>query len=106
MAPLSIGIVGCGIAGMASALFLSRDGHRVALFERFASPRPVGSGLLLQPTGLAVLGRLGLRRRVEATGARIERLVGRVVPSGRTILDVAYADLAPDLAGLGIHRAA
>ena len=90
---------------MAAALFLSRAGHRVHLFERFAAPRPLGSGLLLQPTGLAVLAELGLRARIEAAGARIERLVGRVVPSGRTILDVAYADLGPGLAGIGIHRA-
>src|SRR5947207_3681515 len=100
-----IAIVGCGVAGMAAALFLSRDGHRVRLFERFAAPRPLGSGLLLQPTGLALLARLGLRPRIEAAGARIERLRGCVVPSGRTILDVAYADLGAGLAGIGIHRA-
>src|SRR3954454_6318748 len=104
-ATLDIAIVGCGVAGMAAALFLARAGHRVRLFERFAAPRPLGSGLLLQPTGLAVLGQLGLRPRIEAAGARIERLVGRVVPSGRTILDVAYADLGSGLAGIGIHRA-
>src|SRR5436190_10248095 len=104
-ATLDIAIVGCGVAGMAAALFLSRAGNRVRLFERFAAPRPLGSGLLLQPTGLAVLARLGLRPRIAAAGARIERLRGHVVPSGRTILDVAYADLAPGLAGIGIHRA-
>src|SRR5262245_15913430 len=105
-ASLDIAIVGCGIAGMASALFLARAGHRVRLFERFATPRPLGSGLLLQPTGLAVLDRLGLRQPVETAGARIDRLVGRVVPSGRTILDVAYADLGGRHAGVGIHRSA
>ncbi len=63
--PLEIAIVGCGIAGMAAAVFLQRAGFRPRLFERFAAPRPVGAGLLLQPTGLAVLQRLGLRDRVE-----------------------------------------
>ena len=28
-------------------MFLSRGGHRVHLFERFAAPRPLGSGLPL-----------------------------------------------------------
>src|SRR5579859_7464574 len=106
MAPLDVAIVGCGVSGMAAALFLSRSGHRVHLFERFAAPHPLGSGLLLQPTGLAVLAQLGLLEQVEAAGARVDRLIGRSMPSGRTILDVGYADLDADLSGLGIHRAA
>jgi 2-polyprenyl-6-methoxyphenol hydroxylase-like FAD-dependent oxidoreductase len=63
-ASLDIAIVGCGPSGMAAALFLSRAGHRITVFERFDAPRPVGAGLLLQPTGLAVLGRLGLLAKV------------------------------------------
>ena len=45
MAPLDVAIVGCGVPGMAAAVFLSRGGHRVHLFERFAAPQPLGSGL-------------------------------------------------------------
>jgi salicylate hydroxylase len=90
---------------MAAALFLSRAGHHVRLFERFAAPRPLGSGLLLQPTGLAVLDRLGLLARTVEAGARIDRLAGEIVPSRRMILSVAYADLGGDLHGVGIHRA-
>ena len=37
-----------------------RSRPRVTVFERFAEPRPIGAGLLLQPTGLAVLRALGL----------------------------------------------
>ena len=63
-AGLDIAIAGCGIAGLASAAMLARDGHRVTIFERFAAPAPVGSGLLLQPTGLAVLRAMGLDRKI------------------------------------------
>ncbi len=102
---MEIAIVGCGLAGMAAALFLGRAGHQIHLFERFITPKPVGSGLLLQPTGLAVLERLGLDQRIVSAGARIDQLEGLSMPSGRKILDVAYAALSPDLHGVGVHRA-
>ncbi|TIS71130.1 MAG: FAD-dependent oxidoreductase, partial [Mesorhizobium sp.] len=49
---LDIAIAGAGPAGLAAALYLKRAGHRVTIFERFDEPKPVGSGLILQPTGL------------------------------------------------------
>lgn len=100
-----IAVAGCGPAGLAAAL-LARDGHSVRLFEEFEAPRPIGSGLMLQPTGLAVLRRLGLAEAAIAAGARIERLFGLVRPSGRKVLDVRYEWLAGGLFGVGIHRAA
>lgn len=102
MGALNVAIAGCGPAGMAAALLLHRDGHRVVVFERFGTPRPVGSGIILQPTGMAVLRALGLATRVEAEGARIDRLFGR--SGGATVLDVRYAALGGGH-GLGIHRA-
>jgi salicylate hydroxylase len=105
MRRLSIGIAGAGPAGLATALLLSRDGHAVTIFEQFEEARPLGSGLILQPTGLAVLGELGLRERIESLGARIDRLFGRTLPSRRTILDVRYRRLAAGY-GLAVHRAA
>jgi 2-polyprenyl-6-methoxyphenol hydroxylase-like FAD-dependent oxidoreductase len=106
MRPLDVAIVGAGPAGLSSALFLARAGHRVTIFERFETAKPVGSGLVLQATGLAVLGQLGLREEIERRGARIERLLGRAQPSGRLVLDVRYAAAKGDLYGLAVHRAA
>jgi 2-polyprenyl-6-methoxyphenol hydroxylase-like FAD-dependent oxidoreductase len=101
-----IAIAGCGPAGLAAALLLHRDGHRVTVFERFDAPRPIGSGLMLQPTGMAVLGRLGLCDEAIARGARVDRLFGHSAASGRTVLDVRYAALRrTDAFGIGIHRA-
>jgi 2-polyprenyl-6-methoxyphenol hydroxylase-like FAD-dependent oxidoreductase len=53
-----IAIIGAGIAGLAAATLLRRAGHRVVVYERCAASRPIGSGLMLQPTGLAALERL------------------------------------------------
>ncbi|WLS02631.1 FAD-dependent oxidoreductase [Shinella oryzae] len=106
MKPLDIGIAGAGPAGLAAALFLARAGHRVEIIERFAQPSPVGSGLLMQPTGLTVLDALGLSSTIHGLGNRIERLHGADARSGRTVLDVRYDALAGGRYGLAVHRAA
>lgn len=49
----SIAIVGCGPAGLSAAIALHDAGFKERLFEQFEQPGPVGSGLMLQPTGLA-----------------------------------------------------
>ena len=104
--PYEIAVAGCGPAGLAAALLLQRDGHRVTLFERFETPRPLGSGLMIQPTGLAVLERLGLADDIRSLSSPIARLFGTAQPSGRIILDVRYTALGRNAgSGLGTHRA-
>jgi salicylate hydroxylase len=105
MRPIRIAIAGAGTAGLAAAAFLARDGHGVHLFERFAQPKPVGAGLLLQPTGLACLARLRLDEAALAYGQAIHSIYGKT-SSGRPILDVSYGELGPQVFGLGIHRGA
>lgn len=101
-----IAIVGCGTAGLAAALLLARDGHHVTLYERFDRPQPIGSGLMLQPTGMAVLRALGLDAPILHHGARIGSLLGKA-EGERVVLDVHYAALNGRTAyGVGIHRAA
>ena len=103
--PLRIAVVGCGTAGPAAALLLARAGHDVEVLERVPDPSPVGAGLLLQPTGMAVLRELGLLDAVERRGARVDRLHGET-DAGRVVMDIAYATLKPGLHGLGLHRGA
>lgn len=103
---LDIAIAGAGLGGLATALFLARQGHRVRIFERFDTPRPVGSGLMLQPTGLAVLDALGLSAGIGALGSRVDRLLGKDCRSGRAVLDVRYRPLGEGVHALAVHRAA
>jgi 2-polyprenyl-6-methoxyphenol hydroxylase-like FAD-dependent oxidoreductase len=100
---LRVAVIGCGTAGAAAALLLSRAGHDVTVFERVPEPGPVGAGIMMQPSGLLVLERLGLARHVIARGARVSRLVCET-SSGRSILDLHYESLAPGLFGVGLHR--
>ncbi len=96
---MRIGIVGAGTGGLAAAGLFARAGHAVDVLERAPDPGPVGAGLLLQPTGMAVLGRLGVLEEVRAGAARIERVVGTTV-EGRRFMDLAYSGEH----GLGVHR--
>lgn len=76
------------------------------LFERFETPRPLGSGLMLQPTGLAVLEALGLYPEIAALGSRVDRLIGTDARSGRVVLDVGYRPLGREVHAVAVHRAA
>jgi 2-polyprenyl-6-methoxyphenol hydroxylase-like FAD-dependent oxidoreductase len=100
---LSIGVIGCGTAGSAAAIFLARAGHKVTVYERVENPAPVGAGISLQPTGLHVLERLGLKREVVSRGARIDRL-HCVTDEKRTLLDLHYRQVNDRYYGVGIHR--
>src|SRR3954451_23374258 len=97
-----VGIVGAGTAGLATAALLARAGDVVEILERAPSPGPVGAGLLLQPTGQAILARLGVLDEVLAGAARVERIVGTTI-AGRRFMDLAYPG---GQFGLGVHRGA
>jgi salicylate hydroxylase len=103
---LNVAIAGCGPAGLAAALMLQEDGHDVAIFERFETPRPVGSGIILQPTGLAVLRELGLGEEIHACGKRIDHMHGVSMPAAKEVLNVNYSALGEGIHGLAVHRAA
>ncbi|CAG1014488.1 MAG: FAD-dependent monooxygenase [Rhizobiaceae bacterium] len=103
---IDIAIVGAGPAGLAAALLLHRAGHRVTILERFEAAKPIGSGLILQPTGLTVVGALGLLDEIMALGSRIDRLHGADARTGRTVLDVRYDAVRGGRFGLAVHRAA
>lgn len=101
---LSIAIAGAGIGGLAAATLLRGQGHSVRIFDQFEVPEPVGSGLMLQQTGLAVLSELGLRPALDELGTRIDRLWGVSAKSQRAVLDVRYGKWKDDLYGLGVQR--
>jgi 2-polyprenyl-6-methoxyphenol hydroxylase-like FAD-dependent oxidoreductase len=102
---MQVGVIGCGTAGPAAAILLARRGHHVRLFDQAAELKPLGAGILLQPTGMAVLAQLGLLDGLLRLGSRVDRLLGSD-QSGRAVLDVRYPDLRADLFGLGVHRGA
>lgn len=102
---MHIAVVGAGIGGLAAACLLEKAGQKVTLFEAFQKPQPLGSGLLLQPTGQHILDRLGLLASIKTRSSVIDRLSGFAKGRKTFTLDVAYGDIDPSLYGLGVHRA-
>lgn len=82
---------------------LARSGHRVTLIERAPQVGPVGAGLVLQPSGQAALQRMSL---LELVTASAEQLAGldAMLPSGRTLVRLRYADIGQHSCGYGVHR--
>jgi len=104
-----IAIIGCGPAGLSAAIALHDAGQHVSIHEQFDQPGPVGSGLMLQPTGLDVLQRWGIRQHAESLGQRIDGMLGKVAPDGKVVLDIQYRALGTKNGnvtyGVAIHRA-
>ncbi len=100
---MNVAVVGLGFAGSALALALSRRGHTVTVYEQAVEPSPIGAGILIQPTGMHVLKRLGLLDACRERGAVVDRLRCRTA-RGATLFNLPYGSLREDLHGLGMHR--
>ncbi len=101
----NIAVAGAGIGGLTVAALLADQGHRISVFDQFDSPKPVGSGLVIQPVGQAVLDQIGAGDRARALGNPIQRMLGHETDHGRKVLNVWYDRRTDGRHGLGIHRA-
>ena len=97
-------IIGAGTAGLSTAILLARQNIHVTLFEKVNELEPVGAGLLLQPSGLAVFEHLGVLDEALKLGAIVTGLEGQLA-NGFKIVNSHYTQAHPDFYGLGIHRA-
>jgi 2-polyprenyl-6-methoxyphenol hydroxylase-like FAD-dependent oxidoreductase len=95
-APRRAIVIGGGIAGPATALFLARAGIEPVIFEAYARTDDVGGGFQIAPNGLRVLAELGLADALLAEGHACAdmafrnhrgRLIGvvRTAQSGRAV---------------------
>lgn len=97
---LNIGIAGCGVGGLTAGALLAQAGHTVTIFDRFDSPAPVGSGLMIQPVGMAVLHAVDAGDAVLAKGKKVTEMRGHEAASGRNVLKTGYGKRF----GLAINR--
>jgi len=103
---MHIAIIGAGIGGLSAASLLADQGHEITVFDRFETPKPVGSGLVIQPVGQQVLADIGALDIALSYGNRVTHMLGIEAQNGKRVLDVKYDLRDPNAYGLAIHRAA
>ena len=69
---LRVAIVGGGIGGLATALFLRRAGLDAMVFEQAPELREVGAGILVAPNAARLLRRLGFAESLREVAVRLE----------------------------------
>lgn len=61
-------IVGAGVAGIALAIFATKQGHQVSLYERNNKVSSLGAGVTLWPNAIFVLQQMGLATEIQSLG--------------------------------------
>lgn len=97
-----VAIVGGGIVGMSTALFLKTH-FDVTLFEREEVSKPLGAGIMLQPSGLAILKKLNLHDSIIKRGVYINGFSG-VNTNGKVDFDISFEKHNSRIYGLGVQR--
>jgi 2-polyprenyl-6-methoxyphenol hydroxylase-like FAD-dependent oxidoreductase len=84
--PLTITIVGAGIGGLTSAIFLRRQGHTVTLVEASRFANELGAAVHLAPNANGLLRRIGLIP--EKQGAVNTKRLSQWLPNGKELFSI------------------
>ncbi|HEX3830995.1 MAG TPA: FAD-dependent monooxygenase [Solirubrobacteraceae bacterium] len=104
----SVGVIGGGIGGLASALYLLQSDFDVHVYERAGAVSDVGAGVQVSPNASRVLHRLGLAGELARVGVRPVAMHQRRWDDGRTLVRTPLGDVVVEAFGsphYQIHRA-
>lgn len=96
-------IIGCGVAGLTSALALVRHGAQVTMYERASALTELGAGLQISPNAGFVFEALGINRALDAVSARSTGVVLHD-QTGKQIASLPFKLYRPDNIFRMIHR--
>lgn len=89
---MHISVSGAGIAGLASAIAVSQNGHSVTVFEQATRLETIGAGLQLGPNAVRVLEGLGVWDTLEAQCCAPARIRICDAISGRQVSALELGD--------------
>lgn len=102
---LKVAIVGGGIGGLATALFLHRRGVDATVFEQAPELGEVGAGVMMTPNGRRPLEEVGLGPRIDAVKGTVSTGSTYYRMDGTKVGDIVTTDSAGWNGMCGIHRA-
>ncbi len=82
---MTIGIIGGGIAGLASAIALAKIGKQVDVFEKASAFEEVGAGLQIGPNAVSALKALGAYKAIEPHAFAPEQILIRDGLTGKLL---------------------
>ena len=106
--PVSIAVVGGGVAGIATAIALARQGIAVEVFEQAGADEAVGAGIQIGPNAARALQAIGAYEAVVARSTIPGGLVIRNGATGATLAAMAFGRSFEDRFGMPYrvaHRA-
>lgn len=101
---MRIGIVGGGIAGLATAIACRRVGHDVTVFEQSRALADVGAGIQMSPNASRLLRAWGVADRLGTLPVRPEAVEQRRWEDGRVLYRMQLADEVESAFGAPYHN--
>lgn len=86
-----VGVIGCGIGGITTALALARKGIPVAVYERAPQIGEVGAGLQVGPNAGRILADLGVLDHLKVKAVLPARAVMKDIGTGEEIISIDLA---------------
>ncbi len=102
----NISIIGAGIGGLTTALFLKRKGIPHQVFEAAPAIEPVGAGIGLGNNAMQIFHLLGIGGEIEAAGHKVNYM--RITDEqlrNLSLIDLRYFEQKYGVHNLAIHRA-
>lgn len=102
---MNIAIIGAGIGGLSTALFLEKFGISLQVYEQAKEIKPIGAGIILAHNAMQVFEKLGLRDELSQLGNVLSSInICKSDLQGINKMDLQYFDQKYSVNSIAIQR--